>query len=73
MMLPTLLPLLVKSTFYNMLLESSASENAARMMAMEAATKNAGDVIAGLSLKANKVRQEKITQELAELSAGANF
>ena len=64
-----LLPYYVKSNIYHMLLDSLAAEQAARVASMEAATKNAQGVIDSMSLQANKLRQEKITQELSELIA----
>ena len=48
-----------------------ASENGARMQAMDSATKNAEDMIDDLSLKYNRARQSSITQELTEIIAGA--
>ena len=54
-----------------MLLESNAAENAARMTAMEAATKNAGEMIGSLTLVYNRARQAKITKELIEIVSGA--
>src|SRR2546421_378453 len=51
--------------------ESSAAEHAARMTAMESATKNAGDVIEALTLHMNKVRQAAITKEIIEIVSGA--
>ena len=53
------------------MLESSAAEHAARMTAMEAATKNAGEVIDALTLHMNKVRQAAITKEIIEIVSGA--
>ena len=53
------------------LLESAASEHAARLTAMEAATKNATEMIADLTLYMNKVRQAKITGEIIEIVSGA--
>ena len=53
------------------LLESRASEHASRMLAMKNATDNAGELIDDLTLVYNNARQAKITQELAEISAGA--
>ena len=57
--------------FYRALLESAASEHAARLTAMEAATQNATDMIADLTLYMNKVRQAKITGEIIEIVSGA--
>jgi len=66
-----LLPRYVETQVLRTLLESSAAEHAARMTAMEAATKNAGDVIEGLTLHMNKVRQAAITREIIEIVSGA--
>jgi len=52
-------------------LESQAAELAARMSAMENATKNAGELINSLTLTMNKIRQAAITTELSEIVAGA--
>jgi F-type H+-transporting ATPase subunit gamma len=54
------------------LLESNAGEQAARMRAMDNATKNAGDLIEELSREVNKVRQTAITLELMDIIGGAN-
>ena len=51
--------------------ESSASENGARMQAMDSATDNASDLIDELTLRYNQARQSSITQELTEIVAGA--
>jgi F-type H+-transporting ATPase subunit gamma len=56
---------------YRIMLESIASENAARMTAMENATKNAGEMLRRLSLEYNKTRQASITKELLEIVSGA--
>ena len=56
---------------YGALCESVASEQAARRMAMDSATKNAEDMIDDLSLKYNRARQGAITQEITEIVAGA--
>jgi len=56
---------------YRILLDSMASEQGARMTAMESATKNAGDVIANLTLKYNRARQDAITREVIEVVSGA--
>jgi F-type H+-transporting ATPase subunit gamma len=68
----TLLPRYIGANLYRFLLESQAAELAARMNAMEAASKNAGEIIDNLSVKLNKVRQETITNELTEIISGAN-
>lgn len=59
-----------ESVLYQALLESNASEHSARMMAMQQATKAAGEMFDELTLVFNKARQAAITQELAEISAG---
>jgi F-type H+-transporting ATPase subunit gamma len=68
-----LLPRYVETQILRAMLESSASEYAARMTAMEAATKNAGEVIEALTLRMNKVRQSAITTEIIEIVSGANY
>jgi F-type H+-transporting ATPase subunit gamma len=54
------------------LLESNAAENGARMAAMEAATKNAGELIDSLTLQMNRIRQAAITKEIIEVVSGAD-
>jgi F-type H+-transporting ATPase subunit gamma len=71
--LDRLLPRYVETQVLRALLESSAAEHAARMTAMEAATKNAGDVIEALTLHMNKVRQAAITKEIIEIVSGASY
>ena len=66
-----LLPRYVEFDIYHALLESAAAEHAARMTAMDAASKNAGDVIDSLTLHMNKVRQAAITREIIEVVSGA--
>lgn len=66
-----LLPRHVESQVFRALLEAAASEQGARMTAMDAATKNASEMIESLSLHANKVRQAGITKELIEVVSGA--
>jgi len=66
-----LLPRYVETLVYHALLESVASEHAARMTAMDAASKNAGDVIGSLTLNMNRVRQASITREIIEVVSGA--
>lgn len=61
----------VTSLIYNGLLEGKASEYAARMVAMDAATDNADDMIKELTLQYNQARQASITQEIAEIVGGA--
>ena len=56
---------------YRALLDSAAGEQAARMTAMDNATRNAGDLINDLTLKYNRARQAHITKELIEIISGA--
>jgi F-type H+-transporting ATPase subunit gamma len=63
----TLLPLYVETQVFHAFFESSAAEQAARMMAMDNATQNAEDLIEELTLVLNKVRQASITKELLEI------
>ena len=72
-LLDKLLPRYVETQILRAMLESSASEYAARMTAMESATKNAGDVIEALTLHMNKVRQAAITKEIIEIVSGAAY
>jgi F-type H+-transporting ATPase subunit gamma len=67
-----LFPELVVSQIYRSLLESSASEHGARMAAMDAATRNAGELIDKLTLTYNRARQAAITKELIEVVSGAD-
>ncbi len=67
----TLLPKFVETGIYRAMLESAASEHAARMTAMDAATTNAAEVIEGLTLHLNRVRQASITKEIIEIVSGA--
>ena len=69
--LDLIIPKYVTSIFYGALVEALASENGARMQAMDSATSNAEDMISDLSLKYNRARQGSITQELTEIIAGA--
>ena len=70
-MLNILLPKYVEMEFYRALLESAASEHAARMTAMDSATSNAADMIDKLTLYMNRVRQASITKEIIEVVSGA--
>jgi|SRR5450432_322112 len=70
-MLDDLLPRYVETEFYRALSESVASEHAARMTAMDAATSNAADMIEKLTLYMNRVRQSSITKEIIEVVSGA--
>ncbi len=69
--LETLLPRNVSVQIYKALLENAASEQGARMNAMENATRNAGDMIKKLTLVYNRTRQAVITKELIEIISGA--
>lgn len=71
-LLGKLLPRYIETQILRAMLESSAAEHAARMTAMESATKNAGDVIEALTLHMNKVRQAAITKEIIEIVSGAS-
>jgi F-type H+-transporting ATPase subunit gamma len=66
-----LLPRHIEIQVYRALLESAAAEHAARMTAMDAATKNSGELIDSLTLYMNKVRQAAITREIIEVISGA--
>ncbi|NDZ80032.1 F0F1 ATP synthase subunit gamma [Streptomyces sp. SID10853] len=70
--LDALLPRYVESRVYNALLQSAASEHAARRRAMKSATDNAGDLIKNLTRLANAARQAEITQEISEIVGGAS-
>ena len=70
-LLSALLPRGISTQIYSSLLESSASELAARMTAMDNATRNAGDLIDRLTLIYNRTRQATITKELIEIISGA--
>jgi F-type H+-transporting ATPase subunit gamma len=72
-LLGRLLPRYIETQILRAMLESSAAEHAARMTAMESATKNAGDVIDALTLHMNKVRQAAITKEIIEIVSGASY
>jgi F-type H+-transporting ATPase subunit gamma len=69
--LAALLPRHVEVQLYRALLESAAGEHGARMSAMEAATKNAQEMIGILTIQYNKARQERITKELLDIVGGA--
>ena len=69
--LAMIIPKYVTSLIYGALIEAVASENGARMQAMDSATSNAEDMISDLTLKYNRARQGSITQELTEIIAGA--
>ena len=65
------MPKLVENRVYQALLESVASEMGSRMTAMDAASKNASEVIDRLTLNMNRVRQAAITREIIEVVSGA--
>lgn len=65
-----MIPRLIEMELYHAMLESNASQESARMMAMRNATDAAKDMVSDLTLAYNQIRQGKITQEIAELSAG---
>lgn len=69
--LDAIIPKYINSLIYGALMEAVASENGARMQAMDSATSNAEEMIADLSLMYNRARQGSITQELTEIIAGA--
>jgi len=69
-LLDQLLPMYIRVLIYRALLETSAGENAARMMAMDNATSNCDDMIQTLTLKYNKARQAAITKELMDIVGG---
>jgi F-type H+-transporting ATPase subunit gamma len=69
--LDRLLPRFLEFSVFQILLESAASENGARMTAMDSSTKNAGDMIDALTLTYNRARQARITKELIEIVSGA--
>lgn len=66
-----LVPKYMSSILYGAFVEAVASENGARMQAMDSATSNAEEMISDLGLKYNRARQSSITQELTEIIAGA--
>ena len=67
-----LLPRLIETQIFRALLESIASEQGARMTAMESASKNAGELIESLTLNMNRIRQAAITNEIIEVVSGAS-
>lgn len=69
--LNAILPRLIEVAVYQAVLESQASEQSARMVAMRNATEAAGDLISEITLAANKARQTRITKEMLEIASGA--
>ena len=70
-LLATLLPKVLRMKLYTVLLDSNASEHAARTMAMQIATDNADDLLQELTLMYNKTRQQAITNELLDIVGGS--
>jgi F-type H+-transporting ATPase subunit gamma len=70
-MFSQLLPRLIETQIFRALLESVASEQGARMTAMDSASKNASELIDSLTLNMNRVRQAAITNEIIEVVSGA--
>ena len=70
--LDAILPRFIETVLYRALLELAASEQSARMVAMRNATDNATELIESLNLAYNKLRQARITNEIIDISAGAN-
>jgi F-type H+-transporting ATPase subunit gamma len=69
-LLEYIFPRLIEMQIYHAILESNASKESSRMLAMRNATDAAGEMADGLTLAYNQLRQAKITQEIAEISAG---
>ncbi len=69
--LETLIPKYIAGVIYGAMVENFASEHSARMAAMDNATKNAQEMLDGLRLQYNRLRQSAITQEVTEIVAGA--
>ena len=65
-----MIPRLIEMELYHAILESNASQESARMLAMRNATDAAKEMVSDLTFVYNQLRQQKITQEIAELSAG---
>ena len=70
-LMKVLLPKVIRMKVYCAMLDSYASEQAARVIAMQAATENADNLIGELTLQYNKLRQQAITNEILDLAAGA--
>ena len=68
-----MVPQYIIGMMYDIMMQSAASENAARMTAMQNATKNADEMIADLSRKINAARQLMITNEITEIAAATNI
>lgn len=65
-------PVFLKGNLYHAMLQNAACEQTSRMNAMENASKNAGEILKGLTLQYNKARQTRITSELCEIISGAS-
>jgi F-type H+-transporting ATPase subunit gamma len=65
-------PMYLNATIFGAMIESTVCEYASRMTSMDAATRNASDIIEGLTLEYNRKRQTMITQEITEIVSGAN-
>jgi F-type H+-transporting ATPase subunit gamma len=70
-LLEELVPKILNTQFYKALLDNNASEHGARMVAMEAATNNANDLMRSLKILYNRERQAAITKEILEIVGGA--
>jgi F-type H+-transporting ATPase subunit gamma len=70
--LSDLIPRSLRTQFFRAVLESNAAEQGARMVAMDAATDNAEELLKSLKLSYNKARQASITKEILEIAAGAD-
>jgi F-type H+-transporting ATPase subunit gamma len=70
-LLEELIPKILKTTFFRYCLDNNASEHGARMVAMDSATNNAGDLIKKLEIEYNKARQAAITNQIMEIVGGA--
>jgi F-type H+-transporting ATPase subunit gamma len=70
-LLDELIPKILKTTFFRYCLDNNASEHGARMVAMDSATNNAGDLIKKLEIEYNKARQAAITNQIMEIVGGA--
>ena len=66
-----LVPLYIKGVIYGSMIEAYASEQSARMAAMDEASKSAEDMLAALQISYNRVRQAGITQEMSEIVGGS--
>ena len=69
-LLESVLPQYITAYVYRVLLEADVSDNAARLMAMDNATRNAGDMLDRLGQVYRRTRQTRITTDIAEVSAG---